>query len=297
MDTKQLRTFRSIARNLSFSKTAVELNFAQSTVSAQIRTLENELRLTLFDRLGKKVVLTDAGKSVLQYANRFMAIEEEFIESLKSTTKICGELNIYAPNTICVYHLPQVLAQFRDQHPQVNFKLRAHFGSARALTELKVGNVDLVMVMEENFSDPEFNMTALREEELVFVCHNNHPLANRRLLELSDLKDENFILTEPTCGYRAVITHEFSKLGHKLDPVMWFDNAEAIKECVKNNMGISFLPKIAVEADIMSGKLRQLDVRQGFDKRIQLQLITHKDKWISPVLKAFITALNESFIL
>jgi DNA-binding transcriptional LysR family regulator len=295
MDTKQLKTFRSIARNLSFSKTAAELNFAQSTVSAQIRSLENELRLTLFDRLGKKVVLTEAGKSVLQYANRFMAIEEEFIASLKTTTEIGGELNIYAPNTICVYHLPQLLSRFREQHPRVNFKLRAHLGSTRALTELRAGNVDLVMIMEEAFSEPDFNITALREEDIIFICHNSHSLADRSALWLNDLKEQNFILTEPSCGYRAVIAHEFLKLGCKLEPVMWFDNAEAIKECVKNNMGISFLPKIAAEADIAAGKFKQLNVQQGFDKRIKLQLVTHKDKWLSPALQEFVAALKDSF--
>jgi DNA-binding transcriptional LysR family regulator len=297
MDSKQLRTFRTVARNLSFSKAAVELNFAQSTVSAQIRALENELRLTLFDRLGKKVVLTDTGKNVLEYANRFMAIEQEFIESLKSSTEIGGALNIHAPNTICVYHLPQLLTRFRKRHPRVNFKLRAHFGSSRALEELKTGNIDLVIMMEEMFSDPDFTISALREEEMIFICHAGHPLADRSLLDLNDLREENFILTEPTCGYRAVITHEFLKLGCKLEPVMWFDNAEAIKECVKNNMGISFLPKIAVKTDISEGKLKQLDVRQVFDKRIHLQLVTHKDKWISPALKAFKASLEDNYLL
>ena len=107
MDTRQLKTFRTVAKNLSFSKTAEELNYAQSTISAQIRSLENELQLTLFDRLGKKVVLTNEGKSVLQYANRFREIEDEFISSLKKTDGITGELKIFAPNSICVYHLPQ----------------------------------------------------------------------------------------------------------------------------------------------------------------------------------------------
>ena len=113
MDTKQLKTFRTLAKNLSFSKTAEELNFAQSTISAQIRSLENELRLNLFDRLGKKVILTQEGRSVLEYANRFMTIEEEFIENLKTKDIISGELNVYAPNTICVYLLPAILNKFR----------------------------------------------------------------------------------------------------------------------------------------------------------------------------------------
>jgi DNA-binding transcriptional LysR family regulator len=292
MDTKQLKTFRTIAKNLSFSKTAEELNFAQSTVSAQIRSLENELQLTLFDRLGKKVVLTNEGESVLQYANRFREIEDQFITSLKNKDEVRGELNIFAPNTICVYHLPQLLTEFRNKHSQVTFKLRAHLGTTKALEELRSGNLDLVIVMEEEFDDPDLNITVLRAEEIIFICNNNHPLADRVNLELSDLKDENFILTEPTCGYRSIITREFLKLGIKLNPVMWFDNAEAIKECVNSNMGISFIPKITAEQGIAEGKFQQINLVRKFDNQIKLQLITHKDKWLSPALDEFINALK-----
>lgn len=293
MDTKQLKTFRAIAKNLSFSKTAEELNFAQSTVSAQIKSLENELQLTLFDRLGKKVVLTNEGKSVLQYANRFREIEEEFIASLKNKNEIRGELNIFAPNTICVYHLPRLLTDFRNKHSQVNFKLRAHPGTTQALEELRSGNIDLMLVMEEEFSDPDFNITSIRTEEIIFICHKNHPLAGRSNLELNDLIHENFILTEPTCGYRSLITREFLKLGIKLDPVMWFDNAEAIKECVNGNMGISFIPKITAERDIAAGKFKQINLGQKFESHIKLLLITHKDKWLSPALEEFVKELTD----
>ena len=293
MDTRQLKTFRTVAKNLSFSKTAEELNYAQSTISAQIRSLENELQLTLFDRLGKKVVLTNEGKSVLQYANRFREIEDEFISSLKEKDRITGQLKIFAPNTICVYHLPKVLTEFRSKHSQVNFKLRAHLGSTKALEELRSGNIDLMIVMEEEFNDPDFNITSLRAEEIIFICHNDHPLSKQTNLELLDLRNENFILTEPTCGYRTIITHEFLRLGTKLDPVMWFDNAEAIKKCVISNMGISFIPKIAAEQDIADGKFKRIDVVQKFENQIKLQLITHKDKWLSPALDEFIKALTD----
>ncbi|MDG1708536.1 MAG: LysR family transcriptional regulator, partial [Emcibacteraceae bacterium] len=243
MDTKQLKTFRTLAKNLNFSKTAEQLNFAQSTISAQIRSLENELRLTLFDRLGKKVILTDEGKSVLEYANRFMTIEEEFIENLKTKDSISGELTIYAPNSICVYLLPAVLSDFRETYPEVSFKLQAHLGTKRALSELKSGNIDLMIVMEEEFKDDDLIITPHRLEDISFICNNDHPMAES-VIELEDLAQENFITTEPTCGYRGVLAKSLLKLGHKLDPIMWFDNAEAIKECVKNNMGISFLPRM-----------------------------------------------------
>lgn len=295
MDTRQLKTFRTLAKNLSFSQTAEELNYAQSSISAQIRSLENELRLTLFDRLGKKVSLTDEGRSVLEYANRFMSIENEFIESLKAKDDVTGELNIYAPNSICVYLLPAVLTKFREQHPNVTFKLRAHLGTRKALNELRAGNIDLMFVMEEMFTETDFNVSGLRAEEIVLVCHNDHPLAKATEVSLNDLKDEKFILTEPTCGYRAILTREMLARGFKVEPVMWFDNAEAIKQCVIANMGISFLPKMTVEKDLEQGKFTKINLNQKFDNQIKLQMITHKQKWLSPALKAFMETLKENY--
>ena len=295
MDTKQLNTFRHLAKSLNFSKTAEELHFAQSTVSAQIRSLENELRLTLFDRLGKKVVLTEEGKSVLQYANRFMTIEEEFITTLKKDAPISGELNIFAPNTICVYHLPRLLTDFKAKHPLVDFKLRAHYGTSRGLNELRAGNIDLMIVMEEEFAHADFNVECLRSEEIIMICNNNHPVANQTNVSLDEVKYEDFILSEPSCGYRNILTHELLKLGNKLEPNMWFENTEAIKQCVISNMGLSFLPKIATQSDIDCGAFKQVKLTQKSDTEIKLQVITHKDKWLSPTLKEFMSDLRLKF--
>lgn len=294
MDTKQLKTFRTIAGNLSFSKTAHELNYAQSTISGQIKSLENELRLTLFDRLGKKVVLTDEGKSVLEYANRFMSIEEEFIESLKQRNIVSGELNIYAPNSICVYLLPELLTKYGAEFPNVNFRLRAHLGTKKALSELKAGRIDVMVIIEEQFEDVDLDIKTLKSEEIVFICNNNNPLANKTDISLEEIKDQRFILTEPSCGYRAILTREFLSMGIKLDPIMWFDNTEAIKECVKSNMGISFLPKITVKEDIKNGFIKKIHTAKKYDDQIKLQVITHKDKWHSPALTEFIKNMVHS---
>ena len=292
MDTRQLKTFRTLAKNLSFSQTAEELNYAQSSISAQIRSLENELKLNLFDRLGKKVILTEAGSSVLEYANRFMALEEEFIESVKKDGALVGELKIYAPNSICVYLLPWILTQYREEHPGVHCKLRAHLGTRRALKELRSGTLDVLLVMEESFDEPEFNIIPLRKQEIIVVAGNDHRLAQEHDIELETLKSEEFILTEPTCGYRGIMTRRMLELGHKLSPVMWFDNAEAIKECVKSGMGIAFLPRMTVEEDIENNRLVQLDLVEKFDDQIQFQIVTHKNKWLTPALKTFIETLK-----
>ncbi len=228
-------------------------------------------------------------------ANRFMTIEDEFITSLKNNDELSGEITIFAPNTICVYHLPALLTDYRKQHPKVNFILRAHLGTKKALEELRAGAFDLLLVMEEEFNDPDFKIDTLQSEEIIFICHNAHPLAKQKNVKIDTLMNENFILTEPTCGYRSIITREFLKHGKKLDPIMWFDNAEAIKQCIMSNMGISFLPKIAAEGDINCGAFSQIHVDQKFDSQIKLQLVTHKDKWLNPALRHFIAALKQQY--
>ena len=241
------------------------------------------------------MVLTDEGRNVLEYANRFMRIEDEFITSLKGSGDISGELNIHAPNTICVHHLPKLLTSFKAEHSRVNFKLRAHYSTRRAFKELRSGAIDLMIVLEEEFDKSDFNVEVLRPEEIIVVCNNKHPLVGKKNVMLDDLKDQNFILTEPTCGYREIFTREMLKRGHKLVPNMWFENTEAIKQCVISNMGLSFLPKVACQADIACGALSRVNLDQKFDDLIKLQIITHKDKWISPALKAFITALKNTY--
>ncbi|MCC3859606.1 substrate-binding domain-containing protein [Emcibacteraceae bacterium Y4] len=137
-------------------------------------------------------------------------------------------------------------------------------------------------------------MTNHRAEDIVFICENNHPLAEKTVT-FDDLKLENFITTEPDCGYRAILSRQLLNHGHKLNPVMWFDNAEAIKECVKSGMGISYLPKMAVIEDIRASKLKPIYVTEKFDTEIRLQSIIHHLKWSGPALKAFQETIKESF--
>ncbi|MBT6033062.1 MAG: hypothetical protein HOH19_10835, partial [Kordiimonadaceae bacterium] len=183
----------------------------------------------------------------------------------------------------------------KAKHDLVNFKLRAHYDTKRAFAELRAGNIDLMIVLEEEFDHDDFNVEILRDEEIIMVCNNKHPLAGQKDLSLEQVMNEIFILTEPDCGYRAVITQEMMKLNYKLAPNMWFENTEAIKQCVMSNMGLSFLPRIACQADISCGAMKQVQLTQKFNKEIKLQIVTHKDKWLSPTLSAFIDELKNRF--
>src|SRR5690348_789398 len=119
MELRQLLTFRMVATTLSFSRTAQSLNYVQSSVTAQIQTLEEELGVRLFDRLGKRIALTDAGKRFLPYAERILDLSEEAREAVTDGDVPSGSLIISAPETLCIYRLPALLRLFRDRFPQV----------------------------------------------------------------------------------------------------------------------------------------------------------------------------------
>src|SRR5437667_9141173 len=119
MELRQLTTFRMVATTLSFSRAAQILNYVQSSVTTQIQVLEEELGVRLFDRLGKRVALTDAGKRFLPYAEKILSLSEEARQAVADEEVPTGSLTISASETLCTYRLPALLRQFHDRFPQV----------------------------------------------------------------------------------------------------------------------------------------------------------------------------------
>src|SRR5690349_21719254 len=126
MELRQLITFRVLARTLNFTRTASELGYVQSSVTAQIQALEAELGVPLFDRLGKRVSLTDGGRQLLEYAERILALADEARAAVSADATPRGTLSIGAPETLCTYRLPAILHAFRDRYPQVQILFRAN---------------------------------------------------------------------------------------------------------------------------------------------------------------------------
>jgi len=293
MDLRQLGTFRHLARSLSFSRTADELNYAQSTVSAQIQTLEEDLKVTLFDRLGKRVALTSAGQQLLEYADKFQRLEDETLAVMGNNETVTGELTIYAPSTLCIYRLPQILRTYRERYPLVKINIHANIATS-AVEQLRAGTIDIAFDLDKPIQAIDITSRTITTEPLVFVTYPGHQLTTQDDFTIADLADTSLVLTEPTCNYRVMLEKLVKEAGIHLENPMSFENVEAIKQCVKAGLGASLLPRISIAEDVERGLLVELPWRSE-PLAFATQMIWHRDKWLSPALKQLIKVTEGCF--
>lgn len=293
MELRQLSTFYTAAQTLSFTRTATKLNYAQSTVSAQIQALEEELGVHLFDRLGKQIVLTDAGRRLQHYAEKMLTLADEASTIVAGGEEPRGTLTISAYETLCTYRLPAVLQRYRTRHPQVQLIFRpSPVSNVQAC--VRDGDVDIAFAMEPPFQAPDLMVEPLVREPLRIIAHPEHCLAAAPHVRPEDLDDESALLTEAGCSYRVMFERSLADTTVNLSTMIEFNNVEAIKQCVMAGMGIAILPQVAVAAEIDDGRLAALawDV-PNFE--IVTQMVWHKDKWLSPALSAFLEITREVF--
>lgn len=287
MELRQLATFRMVAMTLSFSRTAQVLSYVQSSVTAQIQNLEEELGARLFDRLGKRIALTEAGKRLLPYAEKMLDLAQEARTITVGGEIPTGSLTITASETVCTYRLPAVLHAFRQHCPQV--KLLFHSSQfADIRRSVSEGDVDVAFVIDEPLHSNALTIEALVTEPLLLLAAPDYPLAQRPLLNARDLEGESLLLTEIGCSYRNILEGVLNAEGVHTSTNLDFVSVEAIKQCTRVAMGVAFLPQITVERELEEGSLVALPwEREEFS--VVTQMLWHKDKWLSPALQAFLT--------
>ncbi|MCB0195870.1 MAG: LysR family transcriptional regulator [Anaerolineae bacterium] len=290
METRQLTTFRAVAQTLSFSRAANQLNYAQSTVSSQIQSLEEELGVALFDRLGKSIVLTDAGQRLFGYAEKILNLTDEALAIVSNADTLTGSLTISAPETLCTYRLPKVLRQFRRQYPKVQISFHPEF-DLDVKRRLQEGHADVAFTMSEPFQKPGLNVEPLVREPLLIVAYPEHPLAQAESVTFADLHEESFLLTEAACNYRRLFERALNAAGITAQP-MEFHSVEAIKQCVMAGIGLSLLPLVSIKSEIDRGQLVPINW-SGRDFEVITHVVWHEDKWVSPALSAFLEVVRE----
>lgn len=293
MDLKLLKTFIVASECLNFTKTARILNFAQSSVTAHIRTLEEEIGTPLFERLGKRVVLTEAGRRLEKYAVQMIRIEEEMKESVSHVKNLQGSIIIGAQESQCTYRLPPILKKFTENYPNVKLIFKPSHSDGMAREQLVNGELDIAFIMDVKKPVGSLIQIPLKEESIVLVAGQSHKLFDKAYIKLEDLEEETLLLTEMGCSYRSLL--EQSLQSKNIYPINKYEfvSIEAIKQCVIAGIGIAVLPLMALNKEIEQGLIKplrcQLDTPSVFT-----HLAWHKDKWISPPLKAFIELTKET---
>lgn len=247
MELRTLKTFCVAARTLSFTRTAVALGYAQSSVTSQMKALEESLGVPLFDRMGNRLQLTEPGERLLAYADRLLALAEEARAAVRSDEPR-GALTIAAPESIRTYLLPQLLQRFAAAFPAVRLRF-APLPVREFKRALMEGVIDLAFILEEPFARGSLRVEHLRDEPLAVLAHPSHPLAAREGVTARDSVGETILLTELGCSYRNLFERSLINAGAHPGPRMEFQSIEAMKRCVEVGLGIAALPRMAVAAE------------------------------------------------
>ncbi|MDQ0243714.1 DNA-binding transcriptional LysR family regulator [Bacillus fengqiuensis] len=291
MELKQLMIFQTAAEELNFTRTAEILCFAQSSITAQIKSLEEELGVPLFERLGKRVILSESGHRLKLYADRILSLAEEAKVTVGGNVEPSGTLTICASETQCTYRLPSLLHQFQTRFPKVQLVFRPGIAEADLGGLLAKGLIDAVLISMIPITSDNLIVELLVPEPIVIVSHPDHFLAHKPEVKPLDLNGQPLLVTEE-CDYRRIFEESLTEAGAQPLSKLELGDVEAIKKCVIAGMGIAALPKIAVETEVAQGSMAVLKW-VGPDFPIVTQLVWHKDKWMSPALRAFLEVARE----
>ncbi len=286
MEFRQLHTFVTIAQEESFSRAAELLGYSQSAVTVQIRRLEGELKVRLFDRMGKQTILTAQGRRFLQYANDILRDLEQAKMAVSTEEEPHEPLHVGTLESLCFSKLPPILKYFRDHYPKVPVKITT--GSPKELIGMMERNqLDLIYFLDRSRYSSSWNKELEVREPIVFVASPESKLAGTRGLTVEELLEEPFFLTEKNENYRRELDQFLESKNKGLTPVLEISNTEFIIQSLRRNRGISYLPYFAVEERIREGTLAVLDVTD-FRAVMYRQLFYHKNKWKSPEMEEFI---------
>jgi DNA-binding transcriptional LysR family regulator len=284
LDLRRVQAFSTVVREGSFTRAAAVLHYAQSSVTAQVQSLEQELGVPLLDRLPGRIELTAAGEGFLSYADRLLALAEEACESVHAAGEPTGTLTLSAAESVLTYRLPELLQVFQDEHPKVRIEL--HAASMSEFGPPLGAGVDIAVSINEPIREPHLVVEALRPEPVRAVVAREHALAGRTQVGPQEIVAEQLLLTEHSCSYRAVFERALAQAGVRPSRTLEFASVEALKQCALARMGVAILPEMVVAAELRAGTLVALPwPRPGL--KVYTQLVRRRDKWVSPAMQAF----------
>jgi DNA-binding transcriptional LysR family regulator len=293
---EKLHTFIVLANCSSFTEAAEKLFCSQPAVSMKIHSLEEIFGVKLFDRMGKKMLLNQNGKDLLPYAQKMVDLFEEAKQMFKekeSTPQ--GTLTICASNFVGVYIMPTFLKKFKNLYPHVELKLHIH-SYDQMIKSILSNEIDgaYMPIYKAESLDPRLAVRPFFQDQFVLTVPPTHPWTKLAFVSADTLNNEPFLLPQPTSPMKNFIESELKQSGIILDSIVELSNIEAIKKGIISNLGVSILPKLAIETEMDQGLLHSLPV-QGMNFKRSICFVKHKDKQLSAAGSAFLTLVFENY--
>ena len=286
MELRNLITFIHVAELGSFTKAAEQLGYSQSTISFQIKQLEDELGCLLFERINHTITLTERGHELVSYAHQVRALTEDFKENLSKKEEPDGYIHIVTPDSVCEEMISAHYKEFHKKYPSI--VIRCSTGdTSDMLNMIDHNEADVIITLDHRLFNKDYVIAKEQQLPMHFVAASTSKYANAKGLSIKDIATEPFVLTEYGQGYRRVFDRELAKRSIEITPVLEIGRTDIITSVLVENDMISFLPDFVTDELITEGKLCHLDV---VDMNIDIwkQLIYHKNKWLSKSMKTFI---------
>lgn len=290
MELRNIKTFLCVAEQCSFSKAAVMLGYSQSTVTTQIQQLEQEFGTLLFERIHKTVRLTAAGTEFVGFAQKMLLTADEAKNAMKRLPEENGELRIAMAESLCSTFFPDILERYHKEYPNVDLSITTG-GTDDIFYMLRHNEADMVYTLDRRIYSTDL-VTALEKEENVYFVASPSYSAAGKAVSLEELTKYDFILTEKNMSYRKHLDELMASKSLQIRPFLELGSVEMIRTLVERGIGISFLPCYAVKDSIKNGTLVKIDVSEN-QIEVWRQLIYHKNKWVSPAMRAMIKLIKE----
>lgn len=291
MELRNLITFIHVAELGSFTKAAELLGYSQSTISFQIKQLEEELDCLLFERINHTITLTERGRELVFYAHQVRTLTDDFKESLTKEEDCRGHIHMVTPDSVCEEMIDSHYLDFHNRYPNVSIKITTA-DTAVMFEMLDHNEADAIITLDSHSYRKDYVIAKEKLLSMHFVTSSKSKFAGRRL-HMKDIANEPFILTEYGQGYRRVLDKELAKKSLEITPVLEIGRTDIITQLLAESEMISYLPDFVTEEWVARGELCYLDV---CDMKIDIwkQLIYHKNKWMSKSLKAVIEYMKEN---
>lgn len=291
MELRNLITFIHVAELGSFTKAAEQLGYSQSTVSFQIKQLEEELGCLLFERINHTITLTERGHELVSYAHKVRVLTDEIRENLSEEEVLSGNIHIVTPDSVCDDMINSDYIEFHRKYPSISIRFTTG-DSALMLDMLDHNEADVIITLDQRLYNKDYVIAMEEPLSMHFVASVDSELAGVKNLSIRDIVDKPFILTEYGQGYRRIFDRELAKMSLEITPSLEIGRTDIITKMLAESNMISFLPDFVTEELIASGELCYLDVCD-FKVDIWKQLIYHKNKWLSKSMKTFIEYVKE----
>ncbi len=290
MDLRSLNTFIQVAELRSFTRAGEKLGYSQPTISFQIKQLERELGIKLFDRIGHTVRLTDEGREALVHAQQICHMCENMVNGDKQQGGVQGIVRLAMADSVCMQLLQKGFEDFRKKYPDISLTITTG-GTPELFRLLDHNEVDLVCTLDNHIYDTNYIIANEEQVGVHFVASADDPLAKEENVTVEMLQNQPFILTEKGMSYRRLMDEWLAQASVEIKPILELGNADLICKLVEKGLGISFLPDYVTDDAFRRGALVRLNVK-GFQPELWKQLLHHRDKWVSLQMQAVIDHLS-----